>query len=80
MILSESNTQRIYLSSNNLTLSVVVGQRSFYNSYMLNSPFLIDPKPSNSNDAPTTWIQAYPSISGREFSTEYVQFVVNNNV
>ena len=43
---------------------------------MLNPPMFNDSAPSNEEDGEKTWIQVYPSISGKEFSIDYVGSVV----
>lgn len=39
---------------------------------MLNPPMFNDSAPSNNEDGEKTWIQVYSSISGKEFSIDYV--------
>ena len=45
---------------------------------MLNPPMFNDSAPSNEEDGEKTWIQAYPSISGKEFSIDYVGPIAMN--
>lgn len=45
---------------------------------MLNPPMFNDSAPSNEEDGEKTWIQVYPSISGKEFSIDYVGSIAMN--
>lgn len=45
---------------------------------MLNPPMFNDSVPSNEEDGEKTWIQVYPSISGKEFSIDYVGPITMN--
>ena len=45
---------------------------------MLNPPMFNDSAPANEEDGEKTWIQVYPSISGKEFSIDYVGSITMN--
>ena len=53
-------------------------QFKYITPQMLNPPMFNDSAPSNEEDGEKTWIQAYPSISGKEFSIDYVGSIAMN--